>query len=137
MASYLSREHLVATGSGTPLWSSPAGRSAEIRVLQSPVVWTDDTPVTVLVVSNPAAPRPVLGLHRRSFHPYSVYDFTMSRSRDGPADIPRGLPRFLQADAFSGYDGIFLGSSGTIVEVACWAHARRKFYDARSQCAAG
>jgi len=32
----------------------------------------------------------------------------------------------------SGYDGIYLGSQGRIVEVACFAHARRKFFDARS-----
>ena len=65
-------------------------------------------------------------------HPYSVYDFTMSRSRDGPATFLADYHGFLQADAYGGYDGIFLGSNGTIVEVACWAHARRKFYDARS-----
>jgi transposase len=38
----------------------------------------------------------------------------------------------LQADAFSGYDGIYTGSGGQILEVACWAHARRKFFEARS-----
>src|SRR5512135_3903203 len=65
-------------------------------------------------------------------HPYSVYDFTMSRSRDGPAPFLADYHGFLQADAYGGYEGIFLGSNGTIVEVACWAHARRKFYDARS-----
>jgi hypothetical protein len=37
---------------------------------------------------------------------------------------------YLQADAFGGYDGIY--ASGDVIEVACWAHARRKFYDARS-----
>src|SRR5512135_883035 len=65
-------------------------------------------------------------------HPYSVYDFTMSRSRDGPAAFFADYHGFLQADAYGGYEGIFLGSNGTIIEVACWAHARRKFYDARS-----
>jgi transposase len=35
----------------------------------------------------------------------------------------------LQADAYGGYDGIYSG--GNVVEVACWAHARRKFYDAQ------
>ena len=39
---------------------------------------------------------------------------------------------YLQADAFSGYDGIFTGSDGRIIEVACWAHARRKYFEARS-----
>jgi transposase len=37
----------------------------------------------------------------------------------------------LQADAFGGYDGIFLGSRGTIVEAGCCAHARRKFFEVR------
>ena len=38
----------------------------------------------------------------------------------------------LQADAFGGYDGIYAGEAGgRVTEVACWAHARRKFYDAR------
>ena len=55
----------------------------------------------------------------------------MSRARDGPAAFLKDYRSFLQADAYGGYDGIFLGSDGTIVEVACWAHARRKFYHAR------
>ena len=39
---------------------------------------------------------------------------------------------YLQADAFGGYDGIYAGhAGGQVTEVACWAHARRKFYDAR------
>ena len=37
------------------------------------------------------------------------------------------------SDAFGGYDGIYAGEAGGLVtEVACWAHARRKFYDARN-----
>ncbi len=56
----------------------------------------------------------------------------MSRARDGPATFLADYHGYLQADAYGGYDGIFLGSNGTIVEVACWAHARRKFHDAWS-----
>jgi hypothetical protein len=33
----------------------------------------------------------------------------------------------LQADAYAGFNALFEG--GTIHEAACWAHARRKFYD--------
>jgi hypothetical protein len=39
---------------------------------------------------------------------------------------------FLQADAYGAYDGIYAGSNGTIVEVACWAHARNKFKEAEA-----
>ena len=99
-------------------------------VLQSSVMWTDDTRVTVL------------GGEAGSFqghfwthigdreHPYSAYDFTTSRSRDGPARFLRGYSGYLHADAYTGYDAIFLGTGSSVIEVACWSHARRKFYDA-------
>jgi transposase len=102
-------------------------------VLKGSVIWTDDTPVTVLGGETP-------GSHTGRFWvyigpaaiPYDVYDFTENRKRDGPAQFLATYVGYLQADAFSGYDGIYTGSDGQILEVACWAHARRKFYDARS-----
>src|SRR6266705_3454560 len=39
---------------------------------------------------------------------------------------PRAL---LQADAYSGYDGLYQ-SGGRVIEIGCWAHARRRFVDA-------
>jgi transposase len=102
-------------------------------VLRSPVIWTDDTHVIVLGRDQPGSTKGRFWVYiGDALHPYSVYDFTMSRSRDGPAAFLKDYRGFLQADAYGGYDGIFLGSNGTIEEVACWAHARRKFYDARS-----
>src|SRR6195952_4439811 len=53
----------------------------------------------------------------------------MSRSRDGPSQFLEGYRGFLQADAFSGYDGIYAG--GRVIEVGCNAHARRKFVEAQ------
>jgi hypothetical protein len=58
-----------------------------------------------------------------------VYDYTPSRSRDGPAKWLSGYGGYLQADAYGGYDGIYHAQG--VTEVACWAHARRKFYDAQ------
>jgi len=102
-------------------------------VLRSPVIWTDDTPVTVLGGEPPGSSTGRFWAYLGDDeHPYSVYDFTMSRSRDGPTAFLRGYRGFLQADAYGGYDGIFLASDGGVEEVACWAHARRKFFDARS-----
>jgi transposase len=101
--------------------------------LRSPVIWTDDTHVIVLGRDRPGSTKGRFWVYiGDALHPYSVYDFTMSRARDGPAAFLKDYHGFLQADAYGGYDGIFLGSNGTIEEVACWAHARRKFYDARS-----
>ena len=58
----------------------------------------------------------------------------MSRKRDGPSRFLAGFRGHLQADAFSGYDGIYAG--GDVVEVGCNAHARRKFIEAQTTDAA-
>jgi len=64
-------------------------------------------------------------------HPNVVYDYTPNHKRDGPATFLKRYVGVLQADAFSGYDAIYYGSNGKIIEAGCCAHARRKFYEAR------
>jgi transposase len=99
-------------------------------VLQSPVLWTDDTPVTVLTGGKEGSRKGRFWAYIGEQYPYSVYDFTESRARDGPASFLNGFEGYLHADAYGGYDHIYLGSNEAILEVACWAHARRKFFDA-------
>jgi len=99
-------------------------------VVQSPVLWTDDTPVTVLVGGEEGSRQGRFWTYVGEEYPYSVYDFSMSRSRDGPQSFLQTFRGYLHADAYAGYDAIYLGSDHQIVEVACWAHARRKFFDA-------
>ena len=60
-----------------------------------------------------------------------VFDYTPTHARDGPATFLKDFTGFLQADAYGAYDGIYTGSAGRIIEVACWAHARHKFHDAQ------
>jgi transposase len=111
----------------------PLAELQKTLVLQSPIIWTDDTPVTVLGGEEPGSSTGRFWVYiGDDDHPYSTYDFTMSRARDGPAEYLKDFRGFLQADAYGGYDGIFLDSKGEIIEVACWAHARRKFYEALS-----
>ncbi len=64
-------------------------------------------------------------------HPLTVFEYTTSRKRDGPAEFLKNYRGYLQADAFGGYDGIYTGSDGWIVEAGCWAHARRKYHESR------
>jgi hypothetical protein len=65
-----------------------------------------------------------------------VYDYTPSRARDGPAQFLRTFQGHVHADAYGGYDGIYIGSNGAIIEVLCWAHGRRKYFDAQDTDAA-
>jgi transposase/uncharacterized coiled-coil protein SlyX len=105
------------------------------EVLQSAVVHTDDTVVPVLDGSRDRTRQARLWVYSGDKqHPHNVFDYTASRSRDGPAAFLKDFKGYLQADAFGGYDGIYAG--GQIVEVCCHAHARRKFYEARTTDAA-
>jgi transposase len=99
-------------------------------VVQSQVLWTDDTPVTVLVGGEEGSRQGRFWTYVGEEYPYSVYDFSMSRRRDGPQSFLQTFRGYLHADAYAGYDAIYLGSNHQIVEVACWAHARRKFFEA-------
>lgn len=100
------------------------------RVRNSKVIHTDDT---VVPIQSPGAKQCRKGriwcYLGDDGNPYTVYDYTPSRSRDGPGKWLAGYEGYLQADAYGGYDGIF--HSQNVTEVACWAHARRKFYDAQ------
>jgi transposase len=130
---FLSRSTLCDWVRNAALVLKPLAELQKNLVLQSPILWTDDTPVTVLGGKEAGSSTGRFWVYiGDDNHPYSVYDFTMSRARDGPAAVLKDYRGFLQADAYGGYDGIFHGSDGGIWEVACWAHARRKFFDARS-----
>ena len=107
-------------------------------VRASKVIHTDDTPVDVLDRdrTQTRTGRFWVYLGDRD-HPFTVFTYTASRSRDGPREFLKNWSGYLQADAFGGYDGIYAGEAGgAVTEVACWAHARRKFYDARTSDAA-
>jgi hypothetical protein len=103
------------------------------RVLASPVLGTDDSPITLLTPGVGAGSRQArFWLYRgRETAPYNVFAFTDSRERAGP---DRFLERFtgtLTGDCYSGYVNIEKATRGRIRFSACLAHARRKVFDAR------
>jgi transposase len=65
--------------------------------------------------------------------PINVFDFTVSRHRDGPDEflVAGRFVGKLLGDCYSGYQGITLRSDARIVRAACNAHSRRKIFDAR------
>jgi len=99
------------------------------RVLGTRVIGTDDT---IMPMQEPGAgktKRARMWVYRGDEdNPYNIFDFTLSRSRDGPGEFLKGYTGTLIADAYGGYDGIVVGNN--IVRAGCWAHARRKFIDA-------
>jgi transposase len=103
------------------------------QVLSSKVMQTDDIPVGVLdrSLSRTRTGRIWTYVGDKD-HPYTVYDYTPNRSRDGPVKFMKTFNGKLQADAYSGYEVLYEDEQRDVTEVACWAHARRKFYEAQS-----
>ena len=100
------------------------------EVIGSPSIFTDDTPVTIACpVGGGGSKKGRVWIYadREGRH---AFDFTDSRKRDGPMKILGEYRGFVQADAFPGYDALFLPEGAT--EVACMAHARRKFVEAET-----
>ena len=62
--------------------------------------------------------------------PINVFDFTVSRHRDGPANFLQGFTGTLMADCYAGYEVIHAETGGLFTRAACVAHARRKVLEA-------
>jgi len=64
-------------------------------------------------------------------HPFNVFDFCRDHSAKSiDAFLQDNHYRgFLNADAHNIYDHLF--KDGSIIELGCWAHCRRNFYDAK------
>jgi transposase len=65
-------------------------------------------------------------------HPLIVFHYTPHHRRDGPEELLAGFQGYLQADAAKLYDRLYREPDRRLVEVGCWMHARRKFFDART-----
>ena len=106
------------------------------EILQSAVIHTDDTTVRVLDEAYKKTTRTgrLWAYLGDAEHPYTVFDYTPTREKKWPEAFLGDWRGFLQADAYAGYDAMF--ALDGMVEVACWAHARRKFIHAQGTDAA-
>jgi len=57
----------------------------------------------------------------------AVFDFRLGRGRDGPKKFLGPFEGILQTDGYGAYDHV---GGPKLVRAACWAHARRKFFEA-------
>lgn len=104
------------------------------HVLSADKLHADDTPVPVLAPGKGSTRQGRLWAYVRDDRPCrdptppAVW-FAYSPDRQGqhPRNHLRDFRGALHADGYAGFNGLYKG--GQIVEVACWAHVRRKFYD--------
>lgn len=108
-----------------PLWQEMTR-----RVLQSLVVHTDDTTVPVLDPQREHTRTARFWAYLGDdLNPFNVFDYTPDRTQVGPQKFLEHFRGYLQADAYAGYDRLY--HNHDVIEVACNAHARRKFFEAK------
>ena len=63
--------------------------------------------------------------------PAAIFYYSRDRRGEHPQAHLAGYSGILQADAYDGYNALYLPARkpGSIREAACWAHARRKFFE--------
>ncbi|MDO8605172.1 MAG: IS66 family transposase [Phaeospirillum sp.] len=112
-----------------------------------PRVHVDDTPVPVLAKgktktgrlwtmvrddrpfggNDPPGAHAPNSTERRPSPPAAAYAYSPDRGGEHAETLLADFSGIMQADAFSGFNRLY--GKGTIVEAACWAHGRRKFYE--------
>ena len=104
------------------------------HVVAGTVLHADDTPVSVLAPGTGKTRTGRLWAYVRDERPWAgpappgvFYRYSPDRKGEHPRSHLTAFGGTLHADGYAGFDGLYEG--GRVVEAACWAHVRRKFYD--------
>ncbi|MEQ8697251.1 MAG: IS66 family transposase [Bauldia litoralis] len=130
----LNRSTLANWVGGASWWLEALRERLADHVFASDKLFADDTPIPVLDPGRGRTKTGRLWVYARDDRPWAgpdppaaVYFYSPDRRAERPAahlDRFRGV---LQVDGYAGFET--LAASGEIVLAACWAHARRKFYE--------
>jgi len=108
----------------------PLYKAFRADVLSRPVIFTDDSPVGMLQEGLGRTKKARIWVYVGGCGPpHRFFDFTEDRRKEHPGHILARYAGFVHADAYSGYDHLF-ANSDRIIEIGCWAHARRKWDEA-------
>ncbi|MFP2962247.1 IS66 family transposase [Myxococcus sp. 1LA] len=93
------------------------------------VVWADETPLRVLDVKKTKLGYLWTFLTQNEEGQWLIgYRFSMGRASKTPKEVLGGTSGALVVDAYTGYNAVTLPKGR--VRVGCWAHCRRRFFDA-------
>ncbi len=105
---------------------APVAAAIKSETLAAAVLHVDDTPVRQQDPGAGKCRTARFWVYRSTYAAW--YHYTENRQGVHPQTILADYHGFLVADAYAGFDHIFIG--GQVIEIACWAHTRRKFYEA-------
>jgi transposase len=129
----LERSTLADWVGGASALLQPLVEALAQQTLAAGKLHTDDTPVPVLAPGRGTTRTGRLWVYVRDDRPAGdsrppavLFRYSPDRKGERPQNHLRTFRGFLQADGYAGYNRLY---GNGIVEVACWAHVRRKFHD--------
>jgi transposase len=130
----IDRSTLANWVGGACWWLEPLQARLPAHVFGSTKLFADDTPIRVLDPGRGRTKTGRLWVYARNDRPWSgpeppaaIYFYSPDRKAERPAAHLQDFRGVLQVDRYAGFER--LTAPGDIVLEACWAHARRKFYD--------
>jgi transposase len=130
----IDRSTLANWVGGACWWLEPLQARLATHVFGSTKLFADDTPIPVLDPGRGRTKTGRLWVYARDDRPWSgpeppaaVYFYSPDRKSERPAAHLQDFRGVLQVDGYAGFERLTL--PGDIVLAACWAHARRKFYE--------
>ncbi len=114
-------------------WLSPIYREMKTGLLAGNYLQADETPIRYLDPD-------VKGKSQKGWlwtysHPQSdvVFEWQVSRSREGPREFLKSFRGKLQTDGYGVYESLAGERGDELILIGCWAHVRRGFYEALSE----
>jgi transposase len=132
----LERSTLADWGRAASALLDPLLAAIEDYVMAAQKLHADDTPIPVLAPGTGKTKSGRLWAYLRDDRPAGSTDppavlFRYSPDRKGerPREHLKRFRGILQADAYGGFNGLYDREDEPLIEAACWAHSRRKFFE--------
>ena len=116
-------EAVMASGS----LLQPIAAAMKVDLINGGYIQADETPIGVQSKHSVGRNHTAFAFQYSRPGGCVVFDFRMSRGREGPRTFLQNYGGILQSDGFTGYEKI---GSEKMIRAGCMAHARRKFTDA-------
>ena len=129
MSIYLSRQTMANWVIAAAKMLKPLYDKLHKNLVSRKILHADETSLEVLKLPNRDVPlNAYMWVYRTSRFedlPIVLYDYQEGRSGSYAKNFLKGFSGYLHCDGWTGYDKV-----ENIKRVGCWAHVRRKFYDA-------
>ena len=132
----LDRSTLADWVGGASALLAPLVECLAKHVLTGATLHADDTPVPVLCPGRGTTKQGRLWTYVRdersaasTVPPAVWFAYSPDRKAQHPLAHLKDFRGVLHADGYAGFNGLYDRTDHPLIEAACWAHARRKFYD--------